>query len=405
MKNILTLDDVNVRGKTVIVRVDINSPVDKKGKIEITERFFTAAKTIEELSKKKAKVVVLAHQGRRGNPDFIHLNQHARALSKIIGKEVKFVPDVIGEKAKSSIKKMKSGDILLLDNVRLLDDETIEKSPKDHAKSSIVINISPFADLFVNDAFSAAHRSHASIVGFTAVLPSYAGRTMEKEIKALQKVITRMKVSKHDTFVLGGAKPEDPIEIMKFMLKRGTLETVLTCGIVGELFLIASGYNLGKKTMNFLKKRGFLKSLEDVKRLLKKYKKKIVIPIDVAVDKNGKRIEIDLDQLPTNSLILDIGTRTFMKYASIITKSKDVVMKGPVGVYENNGFEIGTKAIIEAIANCDGFTLIGGGHTLAAMKKLKIEKDRFSHVSLGGGALITFLSGKKMPGIETLRRV
>ncbi|MCS7106249.1 MAG: phosphoglycerate kinase, partial [Candidatus Aenigmarchaeota archaeon] len=235
----LTLDDVQVANKTVLLRVDINVPYDvEKKQIQDSERIREHAKTIKELADKKAKVVILAHQGRKGDPDFIHLDQHAKLLSKYVGKEVQFVDDIIGEKAISKIKGLKPGEILLLDNVRFLDEETEEKSSKDHAKSNLVKKLSKLADIFVNDAFSASHRSHASIVGFTEVLPSYAGRIMEKELKSEERALNPLGMN---VFVLGGAKPDDCLNIMDYIFKNkpGSIEKVLTCGTVGEIFLAA----------------------------------------------------------------------------------------------------------------------------------------------------------------------
>jgi len=405
MKNLLTLDDVNVKNKTIILRVDINSPYDeKRKKIEISDRLIDCSETIKELSKKGAKVVVLAHQGRKGDSDFLPLKQHSKILTRFVGKRVEYVDDIIGEKAIKKIKSLKRGQVILLDNVRFLPEETENKSPREHSKSRLVQTLAPLADLFVNDAFSAAHRSHASIVGFTRVLPSVAGRSMEKEITSLKRIFNKMKISKHDTFVLGGAKPDEPLEVMESMLKRRTVDRILISGVIGELFLIADGYKLGKTNINFLKKEGYLDYLPKVKELWKKYKKKIEIPIDVAVDINKRRKEVSLEKLPAKSLILDIGIKTCVNYTGIIHDSKSIVMKGPSGVYEKDNFDLGTRIILEAIANSKGFSLIGGGHTLSALDKLNIDKNRFTHVSLGGGALIEYLSGKKMPGIEALKK-
>lgn len=405
MKDFLTLDDIKPNNKTVILRVDINSPYDEKAKkIEVSDRLIDSSETVKELSKKGAKVVILAHQGRKGDPDFLPLKQHSQLLTKYVGKKVEYVNDIIGNKAVRKIKSLKKGQIILLDNVRFLPEETENKPTKEHSKGNIVKTLEPLADLFVNDAFSAAHRSHESIVGFTKVLPSVAGRSMEKEISSLKKIFSKMKISKHDTFVLGGAKPDEPLDVMESMLKRRTVDRFLVSGVIGELFLIAKGYKLGNVNMDYLKKEGYLDYLPKVKELWKKYQKKIEIPIDVAVEIKGKRKEVSVEELPINSLILDIGIRTGVKYAGIIHDSKSIVMKGPSGVYEKDNFDLGTRIILEAIADSKGLSLIGGGHTLSALDKLDIDKKRFSHVSLGGGALIEYLSGKEMPGIESLKK-
>jgi phosphoglycerate kinase len=398
----LTLDEAKVANKTVLLRVDINVPYDvEKKQIQDSERIREHAKTIKELAEKGAKVVILAHQGRKGDPDFIHLDQHAKLLSKYVGKEVQFVDDIIGEKAIKKIKALKPGEILLLDNVRFLDEETEEKNSKQHAKSKLVQKLSKVADIFVNDAFSASHRSHASIVGFTEVLPSYAGRIMEKELKSEERALDPLGIN---VFVLGGAKPDDCLNIIDYMFKNrpGSIEKVLTCGTVGEIFLAAKGYDLGKETKEFFVKKGFDKLIEQAKSLLEKYELEIELPVDVAFEENGMRKEISVKDLPVEKLLQDIGSETAKKYSEIIKSARTVVVKGPAGVYEKQGFELGTKLILEAIANSKAFSLIGGGDTLVAMEKLGIDKNKFSYISLGGGALITALSGKEMPGVEAL---
>lgn len=398
-KDFLTLSDVEVKNKTILIRVDINVPYDVANRtIKDSDRLREHAKTIRELSDKKAKVVVLAHQGRKGGKDFIHLNQHAKLLEKHIGKKVQFIADIIGERAQQKIKLLSPKEILLLDNVRLLDDETEEKSAEEHSESQIVLELAPLADIFVNDAFSVSHRSHASIVGFTQLLPSYAGRVMERELKSCEKALNP---KRPNIFVLGGIKPDDCFKIMKYMFENEKLDTALACGTVGELFLIAKGHDLGAK-MKFYEEKNFLKFIPQAKELLEKYGSKIVIPEDIAIDENG-RVEIAIEELPIESLVMDIGTKTAQRYSEIIKEAKTIVIKGPAGIYERQGFEIGTKLILEAIANSKAFSLIGGGDTLQAIENFGIDRNKFSCISLGGGALITYLSGKPMPGVEALK--
>jgi phosphoglycerate kinase len=401
MKDFFTLEDFNLKNKTVLLRVDINAPYKKEeGKIEDCERIREHAKTIQFLLQKNAKVVVLAHQGRKGEEDFTHLDQHAEFLSKHLEMEVKFVDDVVGKKAVEEIKNIKIGEVLLLDNVRLLEEETEEKSLEEHSKSKIVQTLAPFADFFVQDAFSASHRAHASIVGFCGVLPSAAGIIMEKELSSIENVIKNASV-----FVLGGAKPDDCLNIMEHLFAKKTecLEKALTCGVVGEIFLAAKGYDLGTSTMSFFEQKGMTKLIQQAKEILEKYGSRIEVPLDVAFEENGERREVDVEELPCEPLLLDIGSKTVQKYAKIIKGAQAVVVKGPAGVYEKTGFEIGTKRLLEAIANSKAFTLIGGGDTSTAIEKLGLDREKFSYISLGGGALITFLSGKPMPGIEALK--
>ncbi|MEM5777373.1 MAG: phosphoglycerate kinase [Candidatus Aenigmatarchaeota archaeon] len=400
MMKFKTLDDYDFKNKTVLLRVDINLPYDEKTKkIQLSERLIESAKTIKELCEKGAKVVVLAHQGRKGDNDFISLREHAEMLSQYIGKKVIFIDSIIDEKAKNAIKSLKSGQVILLENVRFLEDEDIEKTPEEHKNSSLVKALMPLADVFVNDAFSASHRSHASIVGFVD-LPKIAGRLMEKELKSLEKT---MNPEKPNIYILGGAKPDDCIKIMNYGLEKGIIDEVLACGVLGELFLMAQGFELGEKTEQFLKDKKFYELSEGLEKTFKKYNEKIFIPLDVAINKNGKRKEIDVVDLPTNEMILDIGSQTIKLFKERIKKAKTIVVKGPAGVYEEKGFEKGTKEILQAVANSKAFTLIGGGDTSVAMDTLGLDKNKYSYISLAGGALINYLSGKKMPGVEILK--
>jgi phosphoglycerate kinase len=249
MSKFLTLDDVKVKGKVVLVRVDFNSAIDPGTKkiLEDARIRAHAETTIRELADKGAKVVILAHQGRKGDPDFIPLRQHSEILGKILKKPVKYVDDLYGEKAKNAIKSLKSGEILVLENVRTFAGETRDGTPEEHGKTELVRNLAPLADLFVNDAFAAAHRAHASIVGFTAALPSVAGRIMERELKSLSKVLENPE--KPCIFILGGAKADDSLEISKYVLDKEIANHVLTGGVVGQVFLAANGIDLGKPKM------------------------------------------------------------------------------------------------------------------------------------------------------------
>jgi phosphoglycerate kinase len=399
----LTLDDVKVKDKTVLVRVDFNSPVDPNSKKVLDDVRIRAhgETTIKELAEKGAKVVILAHQGRKGDPDFIPLKQHAEILGKILGRSVKYVDDIFGDEAKNAIKSLKSGEILVLDNVRNFAGETKEGTPEDHAKTELVQSLAPLAQLFVNDAFAAAHRAHVSIIGFTAVLPSAAGRIMERELKSLSKVLESPE--KPCVFILGGAKGDDSLEISKYVLSKRIADFVLTGGVVGHIFLAAKGFNLGKPNMDFLEKKELMGLVPGIRELMQKYPDKIKTPKDLAVEVNGKRKEISVDELPTNYPIFDIGAKTVEDYAKIIKNAKSIVVSGPMGVYENKEFVYGTKKIFEEIANSEAFSLAGGGHTIAALQELKLS-DKISYVSTAGGALIEFLMGKKLPGVVALEK-
>ncbi|MEJ5328129.1 MAG: phosphoglycerate kinase [Candidatus Bathyarchaeia archaeon] len=401
MAKYLTLDDVQVKDKIVLVRVDFNSEIDpqtKKVTSDVRIRAH-AETTLKELAEKGAKTVVLAHQGRKGDPDYTPLKEHAEILGKILKCPVKYVDDVFGEKAKKAIKALKGGEILVLENVRSWDGETKSGTPEQHAKTELVQNLAPLADLFVNDAFAAAHRGHVSMVGFTAVLPSVAGRIMERELKSLARALE--KPEKPCVYAMGGAKADDSLEISKYVLSNGIADYVIVGGVTAQLFLAAKGVDLGKKNMDFLAKKELTGLIPGIRELMQKYPEKIMVPVDVALDVNGKRKEISVDKLPTEYSIFDIGAKTVENYAKLISKAKSIVVSGPMGVYENKEFNYGTKKVFEAIASSKAFSLAGGGNTIAAIQEYGLT-NKISYISTAGGALIEFLMGKKLPGVVAL---
>jgi phosphoglycerate kinase len=398
-----TLDDFNLKNKVVLVRVDFNSeidPVNKKVTSDVRIKAH-AESTLRELAEKGAKTVVLAHQGRKGDPDYTPLKEHADILGKILKCPVKYVDDLFGEKAKTAIKDLKGGEILVLENVRGWDKETKSMSPEDASKTDLVQNLAPLADLFVNDAFAAAHRGHVSMVGFTAVLPSAAGRIMESELKSLSKALE--KPEKPCIYVMGGAKADDSLEISKYVLSNGIADYVLTGGVTGQLFLAAKGVDLGKGNMAFLEKKQLTGLIPGIQSLIAQFGDKVNTPIDVALEVNGKRKEISTIKLPTENSMLDIGKKTAVNYAELIGKAKSIVVSGPMGVYENKEFNHGTKTVFQAIAESKGFSLAGGGNTLAAIQEYGLTK-KIGYISTAGGALIEFLMGKKLPGVEALEK-
>jgi phosphoglycerate kinase len=396
-----TLDDFNVKNKVVLVRVDFNSEIDPNTKKVTSDVRIKAhaETTLKELAEKGAKTVVLAHQGRKGDPDFTPLKQHAEILQKILKCPVKYVDDVFGEKAKAAIRALQSGEILVLENVRSWDGETKSATPDVAAKTALVQNLAPLADLFVNDAFAAAHRGHVSMVGFTAVLPSAAGRIMERELKSLSKALE--KPEKPCVYVMGGAKADDSLEISKYVLGNGIADYVLVGGVTAQLFLAAKGVDLGKGNMAFLEKKELTGLIPGIKELMQKYGDKVQVPVDVALDVAGKRKESPVSKLPSDNSIFDIGAKTVENYAKLIAKAESIVVSGPMGVYENKEFNFGTKKVLEAIANSKGFSLAGGGNTIAAIEEYGLTK-KIGYISTAGGALIEFLMGKKLPGVVAL---
>jgi phosphoglycerate kinase len=406
---LLTIDDFDFNGKRVALRVDVNSPIDMNNEIILDDtRIKACYDTVNELSSKGAKVVILAHQSRPGKKDFTTLKSHAEKLSEILEKDVEYVDDMFGSNAVNSIKRMNNGDIILLENVRFYSEEVLkdwkkweEITPKKQAKTIMIKKIHNLFDYFVNDAFAAAHRAQPSLVGLAYYMPAIAGRIMEKEIKTLSKALNNPE--RPSIFVLGGAKADDSIDVIKNVLKNNSSDKILTSGIVANIFLIAKGYNIGvnKKVIEDM---GYLNQIPIAKELLTEYGDKIVLPVDVALNIGGSRVEMDLN---LNEEIIypihDIGSKTIKLYDEIIKSAKTIVANGPAGVFENKNFIKGTEAILHSMAESSAFTIIGGGHLSAAAGVVGID-DKIDHISTGGGACIEFLAGKKLPVIEILKK-
>jgi phosphoglycerate kinase len=393
-----TLDDVDVSGKTVLVRVDINSPIDPKtGEIIDDTRIRECAPTIKELSEKGAKVVVLAHQGRPGDEDFTSLEKHSKKLSLVLGQIVIFVDNVFGQSAIKEIESLKPGEVLLLDNVRFCEEENHNKPAEEQAKTKLVSTLAAVSDIYVTDAFASAHRSQASLVGFSVLLPTYAGRLMEREINGLSRALSPERPC---VYVLGGAKVDDSLKIIGHVLSRNVVDQVLTGGLLGHAFLVAMGRDIGATNRKLLEK-DFEEEIVLAKKSLSVYEGRIKVPKDVVVDDHGNPKELTTELLPTEFLISDIGGLTIEDYSNSIAGAKTVVANGPLGIFENRTFAKGTFEILNAMARSKAFTVIGGGHMVAAAQELGVA-DKIKHISTGGKACISFLSGDKLPVIEML---
>lgn len=401
MKEYNTLDDFELEGKTVLLRVDFNLPLDKENfEILDTTRIKRVLPTLKELASKNAKTVIIAHQGRQGSWDFINLEKHAKATSEILGKPVKFVDDIYGQTAQNAIKNMQPGDIIMLDNVRKYNGETEKKTPEEHSKSELVQNLYPLADYYINDAFAAAHRKQCSLTGFTAVMPSAAGRLMEKELETLGKIIKNPE--KPSVFLFGGAKFSDVVVTIERVLDNKTADKIILTGLPANAFLKAEGVNLGDKNEEMLAKEGTPENYEEIKQLLQRYKDNIYLPVDFAEKSNTNRTEIEVSELPTQYNLFDIGEKSINNFKDVISNAKTVFLSGPCGVFENPEFMKGTEEIFKHVANSEVFSIVGGGHTVAAVEKLGLQ-ERISHISTGGGSLEKFMMGEKLPVVEALK--
>lgn len=389
-----TLNNVNLKGKKVLIRVDLNASIIDK-KVQKGPRFRRHSATIKELIQKGAKVIVLAHQKRRDNPEYREsLEEHAQILADLIGKKVHYVHDLFGKEAIDAIKNMKPKEIILLKNTRSYKEETAKKSPHRHSKCEFVKKIAPLCDIFVQDALSVCHRSHASVVGFPEVMPSYVGRVLEKELASIEKA--NKKLERPLTLILGGAKIGDYFGLIKRYIEEEKVDYILTTGVLSLVAMAVKGVNMGKQN-KILQEQGLLKTSKEVEQYLYKFS----FPKDFAVEFKGKREEIAVEDLPTDYPLLDIGQATIEKYKNIIKKSKTIFVKGSAGNYEREGFDSGTKQILTEVGKSKAFSIAGGGETTTAVERYKISG--ISHISLSGGALLQALSGEELPGVEILK--
>lgn len=393
------MDNLEVEGKTVLVRVDINSPVDpQSGAILDDTRMRLHAETIRELSDRGARTVIMAHQSRPGKKDFTTLEQHSHKLSEILGRPVRYVEDIFGSAARENIRELRNSEILLLENVRFYSEEVLKRAPEEQAETHLVRKLTPLIDYFINDAFAAAHRSQPSLVGFALRVPSAAGRVMERELRTLRSALEN--VERPCVYVLGGVKVDDSIMVMKNVLENGSADLVLTTGLVANIFLAGCGVKIGKVNMEFIKNRGYCDFIKVAKNLKKRFPEKILVPIDVAISRDGKRVDVPVKKIP-NYPIQDIGMETIKLYAERIREARTLFANGPAGVFENPDFSIGTEDILNAISSSEGFSIIGGGHLAAAAAKMGFE-DKIGHISSGGGASISLLAGEELPAVRVL---
>jgi len=401
MKEINTLDDFEFQDRTVLLRVDINCPLDRETLRIINDaRIRRISQTVSELLSRGARLVVLAHQSRRGKWDFTSLEQHAQHLSRYVGREVLFVDDVLGERALEAVRSLRSGEVLMLDNVRLLECETEKRPMEEHAESELVRTLAPLADCFICDAFGAAHRSQCSLVGFQGALPSGAGRLMAKELFTLKKIFDSPR--RPSVFIIGGAKFGEAVEMVDNVLRRGKADTVLLTGLAGNAFLRARGVRLGEASEDALKEELSEDNLAAARQALRDHGPHLILPLDVAVERDGARQEMLVGDLPCEEQIIDIGSRSMEKYARVISAAGTSFMSGPAGCYERPGFEKGSKGLMLAMIDGHGRSVVGGGHTVGAAEMFDLS-DQFSYVSTAGGALETFLLGKPLPVVEALK--
>lgn len=388
-----TIRDIDLAGKRVLVRVDFNVPFDKKGKVSDDTRIKAALPTIQYLIYHKARVILISHLGRpKGKVDEKYrMDPVAGRLGELLGKNVTKVDDCIGELPRSAIANMRDGDVILLENVRFYAEE--EKNDENFAR-----HLASLADIFVNDAFGAAHRAHASTEGVAELLPAVAGFLMEKELEMLGRLLSNPE--RPFVAIIGGAKVSDKIGVISNLLEK--VDTLIIGGGMANTFLKAQGYNVGKSLLEVDK-------VDQARALMAEARGKgvkILLPVDVVVAlaaaPDAEQKTAPVDQIPVDWMALDIGLESAALFAEALQTAKTVIWNGPMGVFEMQPFARGTEAIATALAGLEATTLVGGGDSVAAVKKTGLA-DKISHISTGGGASLEYLEGKQLPGVVALQ--
>lgn len=402
MAKVLTLDEVDLEGRTVLVRVDINSPLDPETNVFLDDtRIRRIIPTLNKLS--KSKVILLAHQSRPGKKDFTSTLGHARELGRLLGRNVKWVDDIYGKRALTAIESLEDGELLMLNNVRMDDDEVSTKGDLDTmAQTSIVQNLSMIADAFVNDAFACAHRSSPSIVGFTNTLPCIAGELMNYELTKLAQALENPK--RPCIAVLGGVKVDDSVIVADNMLRGDICDHIWVTGGVANLFLYISGINIGEININFLKNElgdAWNETISKASGLLTDFPECIIMPSDVALNIAGNRVDHSITDLPIDGSIFDMGITSIQSLSRAIKSAGTIILNGPAGVFEMSDFALGTVEMLNACAESNGYTVMGGGHTATLVSQRGLV-SKMGHVSTGGGACLDLLAGRTLPGLASL---
>lgn len=392
-----TIENIDVKGKKVLVRCDFNVPMNEKGEITDDIRIRGALPTINYLINNDAKVILMSHLGRpKGEANSKYsLEPIAKRLATLLNKEVVFAEDdnVVGDSAKKAVSEMKAGDVVLLQNVRFRKEET--KNAEDFSKE-----LASLGEIFVNDAFGTAHRAHCSTEGVAQLLPAVAGYLIKKEIEVMGGALENP--NKPFVAILGGAKVSDKIGVITNLLDK--VDTLLVGGGMAFTFLKAKGYEIGKSLLEEDK----LNLAGELMEAAKEKGVKLLLPVDIVAAKefseDTEYRTVDADSIPDDMMGLDIGKETVKLFSEEITGAQTVIWNGPMGVFEMEAFAVGTKEVAKAVGSCNGTTIIGGGDSAAAVEQLGFA-DKMTHISTGGGASLELLEGKELPGIAALQNI
>lgn len=394
-----TIRELGCDGKTVLLRLDLNSPIDPTSNLILDDkRFREHLPTIRALS--NSRVVIVTHQSRPGKKDFTSLEAHAEKLEQLLGKPVTYVDSIFGRCAQDAVHTMKLGEVLMLENVRFNAEENLTLKPEEAKKTHLVKKLAAMADVFVNDAFGTAHRSQPTVVGLPMIMRSAGGLLMEREVSTLSKVFSG--APRPVCMVLGGTKVDDSIDVARHVLDNRVADQVIVIGVVANVFLIAAGYNIGKPSTQLIAQLKYQPEIEKAKEILTRYRDRVVMPESVAVRQDNHRVEYAIDKIPEDAPVLDLGMDAVATLVHEIKKAGTVVFNGPAGVFEDADFATGTYELLRAASKVE-FSVVGGGHTAVVIEKLGIEES-FTHISTGGGACIEFLTGKKLPAVDALEQ-
>ena len=399
-----TIDDIDVTNQRVLLRADLNAPMkqDANGVMQITDdgRLKASVTTINDLRKKNAKIIVLAHLGRpkgERKPE-LSLKPIAKRLSELVGTPITFIDDLNGADTLSIVNLLKPGEIAMVENIRYEKDETSKDATERQKLAKVLATL---GDVFVIDGFGVVHREQASVTDIARLLPKAAGRLVQAEQKAFDKVLNNP--VRPYVVVLGGSKVSDKLGVINNLISK--VDKLLIGGGMAFTFLKAQGFEVGDSLLE-------IDRIEEVKQLIKTAQEKnveIVLPVDVVISKeldgSAPVSVVDAHQIPVGQKGLDIGPKTSELFATKIRDAKTVVWNGPMGVFEVNAFASGTKTVAQALANSDAYSVVGGGDSAAAIRLLGLDESKFNHISTGGGASLELLEGKVLPGLAVLEEV
>ena len=399
-----TIDDIDVSNQRVLLRADLNAPMkqDANGVMQITDdgRLKASVTTINDLRKKNAKIVVLAHLGRpkgERKPE-LSLKPIAKRLAELVGSPITFIDDLNGSDTLTIVNALKPGEIVMVENIRYEKDETSKDSTERQRLAKVLATL---GDVFVIDGFGVVHREQASVTDIARLLPKAAGRLVQAEQKAFDKVLNNP--VRPYVVVLGGSKVSDKLGVINNLISK--VDKLLIGGGMAFTFLKAQGYEVGDSLLE-------VDRIDEVKQLIKTAQEKnveIVLPVDVVISKeldgSAPISIVDAHQIPEGQKGLDIGPKTSELFANKIRDAKTVVWNGPMGVFEVNAFASGTKTVAQALANSDAYSVVGGGDSAAAIRLLGLDESKFDHISTGGGASLELLEGKVLPGLAVLEEV